>query len=79
MQIVGLLGMYFDAAVVFVINSLIVFRFALAIMCTDTYTGKSWELSLITDFFLSTKRTESQPTPFKKIIKPMGRRALRSV
>ena len=29
-------GMYFVAAVAFVINSLIVFRFDLAIMCTDT-------------------------------------------
>ena len=37
MQILVLLGMYFDAAIAFVINSLkIVFRFALAIMCTDT-------------------------------------------
>ena len=36
MQILVLLGMYFDVAVVFVITSLIVFRFALAIMCTDT-------------------------------------------
>ena len=32
MQIVGLLGMYFDAAVVFVTNSLILFRSALAVL-----------------------------------------------
>ena len=33
MQIVGPLCMYFDAAVVFVTNSLILFRLALAILC----------------------------------------------
>ena len=35
MQILVLLDMYFDAVVVLVINSLIVFRFVLAIICTD--------------------------------------------
>ena len=34
MQILGLLGMYFDAVVVFVTNSSLLFRFALAILCT---------------------------------------------
>jgi hypothetical protein len=33
MQILGLLGMHFDAAVVFVTNSLLLFRLALAILC----------------------------------------------
>ena len=33
MQILGLLGMYFDAAVVFVTNSSLLFRFAMAILC----------------------------------------------
>ena len=32
MQILGLLGMYFDAAVVFVTNSSLLFRFAVAIL-----------------------------------------------
>ena len=34
MQILGLLGMYFDAAVVFVTNSSLLFRFAMAILWT---------------------------------------------
>ena len=33
MQIQDLLGMYFDAAVVFVTNSSLLFRFTLAILC----------------------------------------------
>ena len=33
MQILGLLGMYFDAAVVFVTNSSLLFRLAKAILC----------------------------------------------
>ena len=33
MQILGLLGMYFDAAVVFVTNSSLLFRLAMAILC----------------------------------------------
>ena len=33
MQILGLLGMFFDAVVVFGTNSILLFRFALAIMC----------------------------------------------
>ena len=33
MQILGLLGMYFDAAVVFVTNSSILFRFTMHILC----------------------------------------------
>ena len=33
MQILGLLGMFFDAAVVFVTNSLLLFKFAMAILC----------------------------------------------
>ena len=34
MQILDLLGMHFDAAIVFVTNSSLLFRFALAILCT---------------------------------------------
>ena len=34
MQILGLSGMYFDAAVVFVKNFSLLFRLALAILCT---------------------------------------------
>ena len=33
MQILDLLGMYFDAWVVFVTNSLLLFRLAMAILC----------------------------------------------
>ena len=33
MQILDLLGMYFDAAVVFVTNSSLLFRMAVAILC----------------------------------------------
>ena len=33
MQILGLLGMYFDALVVFVTNSSLLFRLAMAILC----------------------------------------------
>ena len=35
MQILGLLGMYFDAVVVFVTNSLLLFRLAVAILCMN--------------------------------------------
>ena len=35
MLIVGLLGMYFDAAVVFVTSQTLLFRLALAILCTN--------------------------------------------
>ena len=38
MQILGLLGMYFDAAVVFVTNSTLLFRFALAMLCVVKVT-----------------------------------------
>ena len=42
MQILDLLGMYFDAAVVFVTNSLLLFRLAMAILCTTllSFTAK---------------------------------------
>ena len=42
MQIVGLLGMYFDAAVVFVINFSFLFRLALAILwrASSTHSKK---------------------------------------
>ncbi len=35
MQILGLLGIYFDATVVFVTNSSLLFRFAMAILWTQ--------------------------------------------
>ena len=35
MQILDLLGMYFDATEVFVMNSLLFFRLALAILCAN--------------------------------------------
>ena len=35
MQILGLLGMYFDAAIVFVTNSLFLFRFAMAMLWSE--------------------------------------------
>ena len=38
MLILGLLGMYFDAAVVFVTNSLLLFRLAVAILCKISLT-----------------------------------------
>ena len=60
MQILVLLGMYFDAAVTFVINSLkIVFRFALAIMCTDTQAKVGNLASGVTDFFYA----QEEPAP----------------
>ena len=37
MQILGLLGMYFDAAVVFVTNSSLLFWFAMAILWLDLW------------------------------------------
>ena len=40
MQILGLLGMYFDAAVVFVTNSSLLFRFAMAILWAATIDYK---------------------------------------
>ena len=40
MQILGLLGMYFDIAVVFVTNSSLIFRLAMAILCTVVPNNK---------------------------------------
>ena len=46
-QILGLLGMYFDAAVVFVTNSLLLFGFAKAILWTSiNYQFFSFSVSL---------------------------------
>ena len=39
MQIMGLLGLYFNAAVVFVKNFSLLFRLALVILCTPVYRG----------------------------------------
>ena len=41
MQILGLLGMYFDAVVVEVEKNLLLFRLALAILCTRTIYSNS--------------------------------------
>jgi hypothetical protein len=37
MLILGLLGMYFDGAVVFVTSQTLLFRLALAILCSSTF------------------------------------------
>ena len=39
-KILGLLGMYFDAVVVFVTNSSLFFRLAVAILCQQTQNFK---------------------------------------
>ena len=39
MLILGLLGMYFDAAMVFVTNSKLFFTLAVAILCHSTFFG----------------------------------------
>jgi hypothetical protein len=42
MLILGLLGMYFDAAVVFVTKSSLLFRLAVAILWATAYTMLYW-------------------------------------
>ena len=42
MLILGLLGMYFDAAVVFVTNSSLLFRLAVAILCLNGLLSCNW-------------------------------------
>ena len=42
MQILGLLGMYFDAVVVFVTSQTLLFRLALAILWQGTFQFLSW-------------------------------------
>ena len=41
MQILVLLGMYFDAAVLFATNSLLLFRLALAILCNGSHSTRA--------------------------------------
>ena len=41
MLILGLQGMYFDAAVVFVLKSSLLFRLAVAILCTSLFILRS--------------------------------------
>ena len=41
MQILGILGIYFDAVVVFVTNFSLLFRLALAILWTERILGQS--------------------------------------
>ena len=48
MQIMGLLGLYFDAVVVFVTSHLILFRFFLAILCKKTIMKSSAEMPRVT-------------------------------
>ena len=54
MLILGLLGMYFDAAVVFVTNSSLFFRLAMAILCMNkSFFGQKriiWALVLLVIF-----------------------------
>ena len=46
MQILGLLGMYFDAVVVEVEKSLLFFRFALAILCLSVWNRIDIEIKI---------------------------------
>ena len=48
-QILGLLGMYFDAAIVFVTSHSLLFRLALAILCFKLHftENKSAEVSML--------------------------------
>jgi hypothetical protein len=68
MQILVLLDIYiyiyFDAVVAFFINSLIVFRFALALMCTDTQ-AKAGNLAWLRIFFKH-KKNWIPAYPFQK-------------
>ena len=47
MLILGLLGMYFDAVVVFVMNSSLFFRLAVAILCNISRTSPKNNQDLI--------------------------------
>ena len=44
MLILGLLGMYFDAAVLFVTSQTLLFRLVLAILCLANFASLSWKL-----------------------------------
>ena len=48
MQILGLLGMYFEAVVVFVTNSSLLFRLAMAILCRYNTLPKFRLLNFLT-------------------------------
>ena len=50
MLILGLLGMYFDAAVVFVTSQTLLFRLALAILCNADATMFSNFLQLVPQY-----------------------------
>ena len=47
MLILDLLGMYFDAAVVFVTNSSLFFRLAVAILCVNLKSGQIKKLDFL--------------------------------
>ena len=51
MQILVLLGMYFDAVVVFVISQTLLFRLALAILCVHTQNLRFPNLHTIMSYF----------------------------
>ena len=57
MLILGLLGMYFDAAVVFVTNSSLFFRLAVAILCWSMF-----RLKAVTKFGSRFYRKEKRPS-----------------
>ena len=64
MLILGLLGMYFDAAVVFVTNSQLFFRLAVAILCIQILPQTSESLLLHSGF-----KSRGQPTlKLKKVV-----------
>ena len=48
MLILGLLGMYFDAAVVFVTKSSLLFKLAMAILCTESPDNERTSLLSVT-------------------------------
>jgi hypothetical protein len=53
MLILGLLGMYFDAAVVFVTSQTLLFRLALAILCCTKFLFIELETSNLGYLFIS--------------------------
>ena len=58
MLILVLLGMYFDAAVVFVTKSSLLFRLAVAILCFTLLSKKSCTNFELHEFFLSLKNMQ---------------------
>ena len=73
MQILGLLGMYFDAVVVTVITFLLLFRLALAILCK--YESKELTISGPPLQCLHRLYPEGQPRFQKSTLFPCPKRA----